>query len=318
MGMISDRYGLSPDQEQRLRTVFIKESNEMFREHSGRIMSYAVDAIQTRAAGEPFTPDQVARWVQMAEPVFHASRERMAGIAEQLAPGLSDEQRALMEADLSAMNRRLDDVYVMSQRWAAGEWQPSDWGMEDDPIQNGLAAGEPTEPPEEEAVVAADDPDERPERRPAQRGGGGVAQPAGDVRVIASSGSADKDDPWAEYVRRFIKKYRLIETQQAKAWKIYRDVKARADQLRQRYGTRISTAEKRISSPTDEDARAVVTRLKEKRDEELDKLFTALKERLDRLPTREQRRTAGPEELEPAKPKAAKRAPVNPDGNDGP
>lgn len=118
--IVSDRYLLDERQEVILRTTLIRESNEMFTRHSDRIMQYAIEAIQTRAGGEPFTPEQVARWVKLAEPVFLDSRRRVGVLAEQMTAELEPDQRELLQADLDALNRRMDNVHEMTQCWARG------------------------------------------------------------------------------------------------------------------------------------------------------------------------------------------------------
>ena len=322
-GLVSERYDLDESQEQLLRDTLIRESNEMFQRHSGRIMSYVVDAIQTRAAGEAFTAEQVARWVQTAEPVFLESRQRMNSTVQRLMPELDEAQRELVQQDLDALNHRMDDIYEMGERWFNGQWQPSDWGMEDDPIQ---LAGE--------ARVQTDSTPDRSEDEPADSkpgpaAGGGRSEPA--EAQIGDTSPLDRrdrsrtigppkprgNDPWARYVERFIKKYKLEEAQQTQAWKIYRDLKAQADKLRSRYGQRIEEAGQRVKKSADESSRVVPRELEAKLKTSLDKLFEQLKERLKRLPTRAQRRNAGPDDLDKSTDKKVKQ-PVNPVENVGP
>lgn len=135
VGMFSDRYMLDENQERDLRSTVMNESLQVFAKHSGRIMSYALEAIQTRASGEAFTPEQVARWAQLAEPVFNDGRERMVVAAKAFMEKLDPQQRQLVERDLEAATQRLDRVQQMGEHWARGEWSPSDWGLDNDPIQ---------------------------------------------------------------------------------------------------------------------------------------------------------------------------------------
>jgi hypothetical protein len=338
--VLSDRYLFDERQEQRLRETMIRESTELFMRHSDRIAQYAVEALQARAAGEAFTPEQIARWVQLAEPVFRDSRQRLTAAAEQFAAELDPDQRELMKADLGAMNRRMGDVEQMTQRWARGEWQPSDWGMEDDPIQlagearagtggepqpdsvapPGVGRGQPGVSQPAEPRQAS--PDHRPRRAgpDSEEGASGESVPPGaegaapgpagqspgisPVRPREAAGArhladAASRDPWADYVRRFIEKYRLDEAQQGRAWKIYRDVRTRGDRYEKVYGERIEAARRHAASGDDEAAQRTVRETEAQQKAAMDRLFEQLKRRLERLPTRAQLRDAGPTPLEP-------------------
>ena len=288
-----------------MRETMIQESNDLFVRHSGRIMQYSVEAIQTRAAGEPFTPEQVARWAQLAEPVFLDSRERINAAAQEFASHLRPEQAEALLYDVEAANRRMDDLYVQSQRWAEGDWDPLDWGLEEDPIQigAGLAQG-----PAEEGGAAGR----------AERAGRQAAEPEaveterGPVRATSQPVS---EDAWAGYVRRFIAKYKLNGAQQERAWRIYRDVTARANAQRGRYGQQIEAAVRRAAARQDEKSQKGVTELEKRLDRQLNQLYMLLKARLDKLPTRQQRAEAEPTELEPSR---SVPAPVDPMPHDGP
>jgi len=303
--LLAERYALDDEQQRIMRETMIQESNDLFVRHSGRIMQYSVEAIQTRAAGEPFTPEQVARWAQLAEPVFLDSRERINAAAQEFASHLRPEQAEALLYDVEAANRRMDDLYVQSQRWAEGDWDPLDWGLEEDPIQigAGLAQG-----PAEEGGAAGR----------AERAGRQAAEPEaveterGPVRATSQPVS---EDAWAGYVRRFIAKYKLNGAQQERAWRIYRDVTARANAQRGRYGQQIEAAVRRAAARQDEKSQKGVTELEKRLDRQLNQLYMLLKARLDKLPTRQQRAEAEPTELEPSR---SVPAPVDPMPHDGP
>lgn len=307
--MMAERYGLDQEQQRLMRATLIRESNDLFVRHSSRIMQYGVEAIQTRAAGEPFTPEQVARWAQLAEPVFLDSRERMNVAAEEFAKQLRPEQAEALLSDLDAANGRMDDLYVQSQRWADGDWDPLDWGLEEDPIQTGVAGKAAADA----AAEAAGEPSS-PQPPPQEQAPSAIADLAGRGPAAATSQPVD-DDAWAQYVRRFIEKYKLNEAQQERAWRIYRDVKARGDAQRRRYGQQIEAAQRRAAVRMDEKGQTGVTELQARLKSQLEQLYGQLKARLDKLPTRQQRADAGEIELEPS---TGVPAPVNPMPHDGP
>jgi hypothetical protein len=207
------------------------------------------------------------------------------------------------------------DVDRMKARWARGEWQPGDWGLEEDPIQvagqGGPAANRLAAPLADdaarsgraarggnnagEAPAAPEQP--QPTAEPAPPPGapgnaaGGAAGRARPVQVAPSPGSEDSD-PWAQYVRNFIQRFRLDPAQQGRAWRIYRDVKERGERARKTFGDQIAAARKRVQMSGNETADAQMRDLTQRQKTELDKLFGQLKQRLERLPTRAQRRAA--------------------------
>lgn len=303
---LSDRYLLDESQEKYLRTTVARLSNETFSKHSDRIMKYAVEAIQTRAAGEPFTAEQVQRWAELAEPVFLDSRERIRQESATFAERLDPEQRAILERDLSAANRRMDRMHELGRTWIQGQWRPDDWGMENDPIQIAgeakRAANEPVNPAnipgradpasEPNAHPPADD---APDANPAQPsenpiGPQGSFNPDGSPegpRIERAARPKDvANDPWAAYVDAFIQKYKLNNEQSQRGWQIFGEVKARRDEMQSRYA-------KRQESLNVEQLRGPAgIQLRAGHDSNIERLFDQMTRRLDKLPTRAQRKDA--------------------------
>ena len=93
------------------------------------------------------------------------------------------------------------------------------------------------------------------------------------------------------YVKSFIRKYGLNEAQQNRAWAIYRDVKAYGDKLRARAAKKTAGL-KGERAKADESRRSSIDRQIKEADEPVRRVFGQMKRRLDRLPTRAQRRNA--------------------------
>ena len=292
IGMASDRYLLDEDQQASLQDHFVQIGVNIFSRHSDRIMQYATEAIETRAAREPFTPEQVERWVRLAEPVYLDVRKNMNLMADDFMEELDPEQRELFQRDLDAANRRLLDVDRMAQSWKHGEWDPHDWGLEEDPIQmQGLQA----------AADAAGDVTTRPGAARARRGvespGMDQAQPPRSEQARPGKPSSD-DHPWAQYVRAFIRKYNLNSEQQQRAWLLYRDARERDEIFDHRYHRQMESLRNRAGTLDAGALRTALSKQAERHCGERDRLFNLLKRRLERLPTRTQRKNAEPEDIE--------------------
>lgn len=289
LGMIGDRYLLDDDQLAVLQSKVLQMNLDLFSRHSDRIMEYAMEAIETRSAGEPFTPEQIARWTELAEPVFLDVRRAMNEGTQEFMKELDPEQRELMQRDLDAANRRLLDVDRMAQRWKKGEWDPHDWGMEDDPIQNpGALRQSSSEAEIEPEPGTASEPE--------------AAATQAESRPSVPELEPPADDAWAKYVRAFIRKYHLNAEQQQRAWLVYRDSKERDEVFLKRYDRQMKSLREKAAADPGEARQAAVRDRTEQREREVKRLFGQLKRRLERLPTRAQRKGAEPGEIGESEP----------------
>ncbi len=318
VGMISERYSLDDEQAAHLQQLVIRESNDMFREHSGRILGYAMEAIQTRAMGEPFTKEQVARWTKMAQPVMQDGQRRLATASRELMEKLEPEQRVLLEQDLKITQARQQEMIAESQRWARGEWSPSDWGMQDDPIQslaietdeaaqvaanmgqpgqatNNVAARAPT-PAQAARPTPRATPTRTNRQQPTARATARQARQAAaqDARANARNvqRAPGKPDEWAQYTENFIKQHQLNDDQSATAWRIYTAMKQRGDAVSGRFGPQIESLRERETDTNREQTQTLIRRYEQQESQQLERLFDALKQRLTRLLTAEQRAAA--------------------------
>lgn len=306
--MVGDRYLLDEGQLATLQTKALQMNIELFTKHSDRILEYALEAVETRAAGEPFTPEQVAHWTRLAEPVFVDARKSMNRAAKDFMEELDPEQRELLQLDLDAANKRMSGIEHMAENWKRGGWDPHDWGMEDDPIQN---RGR------EQAATGAEGAANSNAARAAGQGGVRASEtPEAPPREARPKPSKPKleptaDDAWARYVKAFILKYALDNEQQQRAWIFYRHAKERDGIFAKRYDRNMKRLGGKTGTVDSESSRAALKKESERRVRESDRIFGQLKQRLERLPTRAQRKNTVPDQVEtpaksPAKPAAKK------------
>ena len=291
---LGERYNLSEEQRLTLEQMALERATAIFQKNHENIMGYAMEAIQVRAAGEPFNAQQVARWAALAQPVLADARKSILEGAEEFSKSLSPEQRAQVEADLQSARKRLERVEAMRAEWAAGEWEPEHWGLDNDPIQNGEKVMERHRLAESGGAVPPQGTPVPPGERRA-RGDGPTAPEGGPAADGTERGgrkptaSAPADDEWTRFVRSFIAKYGLDPDQQQRAWQFHAQARQRAEQIELRHGPRKPAAprSRRGNAASQETAGDDVSgRL-------LDATFEQLKNRLQRLPTRAQRRAAG-------------------------
>ena len=126
---IAVRYCLPEEQAVRLKEVITLEAAGLMGRHAGALLEIAGDALGTRARGEPFTPEQVARWVERSGPLRADMDRATERLALQFEGMLTEGGRHLLEADLAAYRKRAKDLERASLQWAQGEWTPRSWGL---------------------------------------------------------------------------------------------------------------------------------------------------------------------------------------------
>lgn len=137
----------------------------------------------------------------------------------------------------------------------------------------------------------------------AQAGGPGelkpTSRPASQPAIIRNK----VDDEWERYTREFIGRYQLTEEQSQAAWKILRDCQAQRTRYLSAKRETIRRLEERLQGKKTADEGAEILAQLEELKKPIQRIFEQeLKPRLDRLPTRVQRRAAEPA-TQPAAPR---------------
>lgn len=259
---ISDRYGLTPQQSAEFQRGVMRELGGFLMRHGPAMWGQAQEALQGRSQGRPYTTDQIAKWAELGKPLFDEIEQSIERLGGELETNLSDEKKGVLRSDMSGFRKRHEAVKVMNERWARGEWKPEEWGLEDDPIQNRAPKGEtrPAEVPKAGRVVSPAPP---------------LVDPA---VVVAIPSRWIEHDPttWIALVMEFRKQYSLDVGQMDTAWSIHGELVERA--------LRYSNARKSELVMVPESQRAESAAYKPIRD-----LFAELRERLESLPTTQQR-----------------------------
>jgi len=249
----AERYGLPPNETARLKARLYGEAFGFVWNNAGVLIRQTRESIEARVRGEPYTPDQIARWTEESDPLMEDMRRRVEGLGEDFAGSIDEEHRHLYEADMESFDHRMKTLDGLRESWAQGKWKAEDWGLEEDPIQNG--ALRPAE-------------GKQPASAPA-------APPEGRDRV------PDAGDPstWATYVRQFVRKYHLDPGQTKAAESILVELTDRANSYMR--ANAVNSAKPSAAGPPDHDILAPVPAM-----------FAELKARLERIPTATQRARA--------------------------
>lgn len=227
MGALQNRYTLTDEQRASLNSEIQREAMMVTAKNFRDVLPVAMEVVKTRASGEPFTAEQVQRWSKALKPMMADSIASMQRVTDHMKKDMTPEQRRLLEADVESLTKRHRDMEKMMVRWEAGQWNPTDWGLQDDPIHYSAVAQHAAGEAEKNALV----------------------QQAVDGNQPFNEGTAATDESeWDRYVRQFCDKYECTDSQRASAQGILKNCKQEAGAFRNARRDQIAQAEKLIQN----------------------------------------------------------------------
>ncbi len=270
MGALQSRYALTEEQRSSLNSEIQREAMMVTAKNFREVLPVAMEVVQTRAKGEPFTPEQVQRWTKALKPMMADSLASMQRVTDNMKKGMGPDQRSLLEADVEALTKRHRDVEKMMVRWEAGQWNPTDWGLQDDPIHYSEAARHAAGEAEKNALV----------------------QQAVDGRQSVSEAAAATDESeWDRYVRQFCDKFGCSDSQRASAQGILKNCKQEATAFRNARRERIAQIEKLIQTADTPEKRKAQQDEMQRQLAPIGEIFNRMKDRLyEQVLTTEQRK----------------------------
>lgn len=304
---MADTYDLDDGQADSARKVLKNRLIPWLQENRSRIQPLMNQFFEATLAGEPPEPEMVAEWSRQIMPLMEEFGQLGNTIGEEFRTFMNDDQQLRLDGQMAAFHAALGFVGNKVGLWAEGGYDPEvDWTA--DRAERRQRDREERRKMREEMELARQEATDGALADAASAPGGAAAVPP--PGQPASTPAAPKPtDEWDVYVDAFVKKYSLNAEQTAKARVFLADRK----EQRERYWKRQSAAMQRITKlyrdakPGDDSfakAEAEYAKLKEP----VDKLFAELKDKLETLPSRDQRRKA--ESASAAAPGAA--APATP------
>jgi hypothetical protein len=248
---MSQAYKLTDKQEEYTRELMNKRVKQFLKDYEKDSRTLLSEYFEYRMSGEVPSAQAAKEFAKRAQPLVPIIRQEIIDGNMQWRRILNEEQIKLHDRDLEIINRQFDTFDKMMTRWSDGDVRPLDVGIQQ-------------------------------RNRPFA------------VRKI--------EDAMGDYVRNFIARYNLDESQQQTAQSILREAREEATRYRDSHKdefTELAAKQKDLtaSNPkTEED----VKRAKEEgrklteRQAELEKplteeLFSRFKDRLEKIPTTDQR-----------------------------
>lgn len=130
-----ERYDLTPRQAQAFRRRAVHDVSRFMFRHAGVILKQTREMIGARGAGEPLTAEQVARWTRENEPLMQDAKHVFAEFLDDFEGTMTPEQKELLARDRRSADKLLRYVDEQRAQWAEGKWDPTQWGMQDNPAQ---------------------------------------------------------------------------------------------------------------------------------------------------------------------------------------
>ncbi len=270
LNSLQSRYQLTENQKSMINQKMRFESMRLSVKYFKDAAPIAMEALKTRASGQPFTAEQMARWSRAAQPILADARDSIEKVAGELSGTMTPEQRKQMDGDLKAFLKRHDDVVKLTERWERGEWDPRDMGLDHDPAHAAVIAAKQAELARLSQPQVLQQPAVEPNARP------------------------DDESSWERYVREYGVNHGFDPVQTKSARAILSEQTARAKNFRQARSTQLKTLQQAVSAENDPVKKADLAKELQGVLAPVSDMFTEMCARLDELLTAEQRAKYNP------------------------
>lgn len=301
-------YGFDEFQQEQMRQLLHERVPAFLNAHRVELQRLVNDFLDVQASETPPDPEVAAEWAERAAPLFDEFKGMVGGLANDMREFMTDDQQVLLDGYLAAFETGAQFVSNRLETFRAGGFDPEiHWPRSksfrkidrqemqalrqqmEESRWSAMSAGGPAAPlPAARAGTSAGAAlaaDEQPAAAVGAAGAGqtspGGKQPAGDK------------DEWTRYVESFIRHYKLNDEQQQKARMYLQHQQKRREayelgKAAEMERVRKMFAESKSDARKLELAEAAYRKLREP----IDTMFEQLKQKLETLPTRQQRRDA--------------------------
>ncbi|MFH1747996.1 MAG: hypothetical protein ABIG44_13255 [Planctomycetota bacterium] len=304
---MSGTYDFDEDQLYNTRELFKERFPTWLNDNRGEIMQLTNEYLEALLAGEAPDSEYVADWAQRTLPLVDEFTDLFEGVSVDMRAYMTEEQQVILDGQMAAFRVGVSYVNQRLGVWSEGgfdaqtEWPGSpehrqherqrEREMHKEAREAELRAkGEWNEEAETAAAAAADA--DQPNDRSADRPGD------------------QSRDEWTRYVDNFIRRYQLNQEQKEAAYKYLRYQQEQRDKYLRRSGGKLAEAHEAVKKADSDQQREKTTRQVNLLERPLERMFTQLKEKLDKIPTRAQRQAAAKSEQQSStSQKATEKAP---------
>jgi hypothetical protein len=287
-------YGFDEYQHEQVRQLLHEHVPRFLKEHQTELQQLLNDYLEAIAAEEPPDPEFAAEWAQQALPIVDEFRGMVRNFSTDMREFLTDDQEVLLDGYLAVVDTGTRFATGRLQEFADGGFDPEvHWPRgrrfkEDDParmreLRREMEAARAV-------AMSASAPVAPRAAREAKPGAPKLAADA-NARQVRAAAKTDKDE-WTRYVEWFIRRYRLNNEQQQKAYSLLQQQLDRRDRYFLSRTREMERIEKMFSQAKTDEQTQLAESAYQKLFAPAGRMFDQLKEKLERLPTRQQRRVA--------------------------
>ena len=260
---MADEYNFNDEQLQLTRDLWKARFPEFLNENRAEIQTLLNQYFEALLDDGPPSVEAVAEWAGRIQPLLAEFGELGTEITEGMREYLNDEQTVMLDAQSTAFNTGLHMVQNKMSVWANGGYDPeTEW------INQGS------------------------NRRSRKPEGADVAETEVAVEQAQPATKPLPKDEWTIFTEQFVKRYELNDEQKQKAFLILRRQQEARDRYLRRKATEMAHVTKLLTEAETDEARAAALDAFNRLNAPVDRIFDQLKERLDTLPTRAQRKVA--------------------------
>jgi hypothetical protein len=297
------QYNLEPEQMTELKELFRERVPKFLRENQNEATVVFNEFLDAWHKNEAPTPEHVAQWAQRALPLIEKAKVFIGDTSEAMKDHMSDEQVVKLDATMAAIDVGMTMGTKRLNDWAAGRYDPeTEW-------HKNPRAREIDRKREREVQAAMEEARQARLREYGMEAEGNRIAPAGQPPAAKSTEPAAKaavlpKDEWAKWVDAQIARWELDDEQKQKAQLHLNEAYAQRDKYLGSKSAIIDQLRKQFEHPKDKDELAVAEQKYQELMKPTERTFEKLKEKVEKLPRREQRARAAAREQQAEKPPA--------------
>ncbi len=270
---LSDKFELDAEQRVEVREAIGRRWGRFLNDNRTTIQPLVNEFLEMRMAVDPPSKEAVQDWARRVEPVFRQCRAELDAGTEDLRDALSPLQRAKFEIEVMKFGVGMRVAEGKLHQWREGDFDPREVWI----------------PPRSQRLREQEKKRDQ-QTEPARAKASAPAAPPSEEAAVPVDQIALELEAWDEYVARFIRMYGLGDAQRDAVSSCLVELKQRALAHRDRRREDIARLEQRIRENDGSDAS--LAEIKVSATElygPVDDMFAELKERVERVPTSEQR-----------------------------
>jgi hypothetical protein len=258
---MADEYNFDDSQLELTRQLFKARFPEFLNENRAEIQTLLNQYFEALLDDRPPAVEDVADWAGRVQPLMTEFGEVCTEVAEGMREYLNDDQTVMLDAQYVTFQAGMKMAQNKLAIWADGGYDPETEWIHQGSRQHGR---QDSQAAEGDATAEAETAAARP---------------------------AAKDD-WTIYTEQFIERYELNDEQKQKAFTFLRHQQEARDRYLRRNVDEMARVTRLLTEAETEEERAASLEAYQRLNAPVDRLFEQLKQRLDTLPTRAQRKAA--------------------------